>query len=87
MAEADKDFEQRKKECLRKSGVFLAQRDYTCGRLREKLLAAGFSEEVVEMTLESLREAIATVFARKGEQIVEANLKAFDAGVAYKRGT
>ena len=57
MAEADKDFEQRKKECLRKSGVLLAQRDYTCGRLREKLLAAGFSEEVVEMTLESLREA------------------------------
>ena len=34
------------------------------------------------LSVESLREAIATVFARKGEQIVEANLKAFDAGVA-----
>lgn len=26
-----------------------------------------------------LREAVATIFARKGEAIVEANLKAFDA--------
>ena len=33
------------------------------------------------LTVENLREAIATVFARKGEQVVEANLKAFDAGV------
>ena len=57
MAEADKNIEQKKKECLRKCGVLLAQRDYTCSRLREKLLGAGFSEEVVEMTLESLREA------------------------------
>ena len=32
-------------------------------------------------SVESLREAISTVFARKGEQVVEANLKAFDAGV------
>lgn len=33
------------------------------------------------LSVEDLRNAIATVFARKGEQIVEANLKAFDAGV------
>ena len=33
------------------------------------------------LSVENLREAIATVFARKGEQVVEANLKAFDAGV------
>ena len=57
MAEADKDIELRRKECLRKCGVLLAQRDYTCSRLREKLLSGGFSEEVVEMTLGSLREA------------------------------
>ena len=57
MAEADKDIELRRKECLRKCGVLLAQRDYTCSRLREKLLSSGFAEEVVEMTLESLREA------------------------------
>ena len=37
------------------------------------------------LSVESLREAIATVFCRKGEQVVEANLKAFDAGV--KAGT
>ena len=33
------------------------------------------------LSVEDLRQAIATVFARKGEQVVEANLKAFDAGV------
>ena len=31
------------------------------------------------VTPEQLREAIATIFARKGEAVVEANLKAFDA--------
>ena len=57
MAEADKDVEQRRKECLRKSGVLLSQRDYTCTRLRDKLLAGGFEEEIVDVTLESLKEA------------------------------
>lgn len=33
------------------------------------------------LSVDDLRNAIATVFARKGEQVVEANLKAFDAGV------
>ena len=33
------------------------------------------------LSVDDLRQAIATVFARKGEQVVEANLKAFDAGV------
>ena len=33
------------------------------------------------VSVAQLREAIATVFARKGEAVVEANLKAFDAGV------
>lgn len=31
------------------------------------------------VTPEQLREAVATIFARKGETVVEANLKAFDA--------
>ena len=57
MADTDRDQQQRERECLRKSGVLLSQRDYTCARLRDKLLAAGFEEEIVEMTLESLREA------------------------------
>lgn len=30
---------------------------------------------------DALREAVAKIFARKGEQVVEANLKAFDMGV------
>ena len=33
------------------------------------------------LSVEQLRRAIAVVFARKGEAVVEANLKAFDAGV------
>lgn len=33
------------------------------------------------LSVEQLRSAIATVFARKGEAVVEANLKAFDEGV------
>ena len=37
------------------------------------------------LSVENLREAIATVFARKGEQVVEANLKAFDAGVNCRK--
>ena len=41
-------------------------------------MAAPFIEIV---TVEQLRQAIATVFARKGDEIVQANLKAFDKGV------
>ena len=33
------------------------------------------------LSVEQLREAIAVVFARKGEAVVESNLKAFDKGV------
>ena len=33
------------------------------------------------VSVEQLRQAIATVFARKGDDIVQANLKAFDMGV------
>lgn len=42
-------------------------------------MAAPFIEIV---TVEQLRNAIAVVFARKGEKVVEGNLKAFDMGVA-----
>ena len=42
-------------------------------------MAAPFMEIV---TVEQLRDAIAVVFARKGEKVVEGNLKAFDMGVA-----
>ena len=42
-------------------------------------MAAPFIEIV---TVEQLRDAIAVVFAHKGEKVVEGNLKAFDMGVA-----
>ena len=42
-------------------------------------MAARYLEVV---TPEQLRQAVATIFARKGEAIVEANLKAFDLGVS-----
>ena len=34
------------------------------------------------LSVEQLRKAISVIFARKGEAVVEANLKAFDCGVA-----
>ena len=37
------------------------------------------------LSVEQLRQAIATIFARKGESVVEANLKAFDSGVAVNQ--
>lgn len=45
-------------------------------------MAAPFIEIV---TVEQLRSAIATIFERKGEAVVEANLKAFDEGVKASR--
>lgn len=45
-------------------------------------MAAPFIEIV---TVEQLRSAIATIFARKGDAVVEANLKAFDEGVKASR--
>ena len=37
------------------------------------------------LSVEQLRQAIAVVFARKGEAVVEANLKAFDSGVSSSK--
>ena len=68
----DQEREQ-KKECLRRSGVLLAQRDYTCSRMREKLLSYGFSREVVEATLDSLRDARYLDDARYAENYINAH--------------
>ena len=35
------------------------------------------------LTADSLRDAIANFFSRKGEAIIEANLRAFDTGLQY----
>lgn len=46
------------------------------------MVLLGMAAHLIEVvSVEDLRNAVATVFARKGEDIVNANLKAFDAGV------
>ncbi len=45
----------------------------------------GMAAKYIEIiSSDALREAVAKVFARKGEKVVEANLKAFDMGVNGK---
>ncbi len=55
-----------------------------CGNARgANMVLLGMAAPYIEiLSVEQLRQAIATVFARKGEAIDDANLKAFDAGVA-----
>ena len=55
-----------------------------CGNPRgANMVLLGMAAPYLEIiSIDQLRSAIATVFARKGEDIVNANLKAFDAGVA-----
>ena len=55
-----------------------------CGNVRgANMVLLGMAAPYLEiLSVDQLRSAIATVFARKGEDIVNANLKAFDAGVA-----
>lgn len=55
-----------------------------CGNLRgANMVLLGMAAPYIQIvTVDQLRTAIATIFARKGDAIVQANLKAFDAGVA-----
>lgn len=52
-----------------------------CGNARgANVVLLGMAAKYIEIvTPQQLREAIATIFARKGEAVVEANLTAFDA--------
>ncbi len=54
-----------------------------CGNMRgANMVLLGMAAPYLEIvSVDQLRSAIATVFARKGEDIVNVNLKAFDAGV------
>ena len=46
------------------------------------MVLLGMAAPFIEiLTVEQLRNAIKVIFARKGEAVVEANLKAFDEGV------
>lgn len=50
------------------------------------MVLLGMAAPFIEiLSIEQLRAAIATIFARKGEAVVEANLKAFDSGVNSSR--
>ena len=50
------------------------------------MVLLGMAAPFIEiLTVEQLRGAISTVFARKGEAVVEANLKAFDQGVSASK--
>ena len=51
------------------------------------MVLLGMAAPYIEiLTVEQLRDAIKVIFARKGEAVVEANLKAFDMGVEKARG-
>ena len=51
------------------------------------MVLLGMAAPYIEiLTVEQLRDAIKVIFARKGEAVVEANLKAFDMGVKQARG-
>lgn len=73
MAEESRDREQSRKDCLRKCGSLLSQRDYTCARLREKLLAAGFEEEIIAEAVESLIEVHYLDDRRYARSFIEAH--------------
>ena len=50
------------------------------------MVLLGMAAPFIEiLSVEQLRQAIAVIFARKGETVVESNLKAFDCGVAASR--
>lgn len=50
------------------------------------MVLLGMAAPYIEiLSVEQLRKAVAVIFARKGESVVEANLKAFDRGVEAGR--
>ena len=68
-----RDREDRRKECLRKCGNLLAQRDYTCARLRDKLMSAGYEEDLVGEVIDSLIEAHYLDDRRYAQSFIEAH--------------
>ena len=52
------------------------------------MVLLGMAAPYIEiLSVEQLREAISIIFARKGDAVVEANLKAFDCGVEASKKT
>lgn len=56
-------------------------RDLSSPRSANMVLLGMAAPYIGILQIEQLRDAIITVFSRKGQAVVEANLKAFDAGV------
>ena len=54
-------------------------------RSANMVLLGGIAAVLDILDPENLREGIRRIFGRKGEEIVEANIKAFDAGFAYAK--
>lgn len=57
-------------------------RDLSSPRSANMVLLGMAAPYIGILQIEQLRDAIITVFSRKGQTVVDANLKAFDAGVA-----
>lgn len=57
-------------------------RDLSSPRSANMVLLGMAAPYIGILQVEQLRDAIITVFSRKGQAVVDANLKAFDAGVA-----
>ena len=57
-------------------------RDLSSPRSANMVLLGMAAPYIGILQVEQLRDAIITVFSRKGQAVIEANLKAFDAGVA-----
>ena len=57
-------------------------RDLSSPRSANMVLLGMAAPYIGILQVEQLRDAIITVFSRKGQTVVDANLKAFDAGVA-----
>ncbi|MBR0533565.1 MAG: indolepyruvate oxidoreductase subunit beta [Bacteroidales bacterium] len=58
-------------------------RDAEVPRSANMILLGLAAPHIPILSADSLREAIASIFARKGEAIIEANLRAFNLGLQY----
>ena len=80
--EADIDAQLNKLPKVAKLNIEKIAKDMGSARSANVVLLGMAAPYIDILSTEDLRAAVARVFARKGEAVVEANLKAFDAGVA-----
>ncbi len=70
--------------CVVREDIDQLAREVQNPRGANMVLLGMASPRIEILSVEQLRQAIATVFAPKGEAVVEANLRAFDRGCAAK---